>query len=89
MSESEGWTEYRQAQKERRAARLPKRQATIERLASEGFKVDKKTEYHYRINGRLDIYPIHHRYHDIVTNKRGTFQAIHSFVHGFFPKEKK
>lgn len=85
MSEelSEFWKDHRQAQQERRAERLPIRTNQILALRKMGFKVEQKTEYQYRINGYLDIYPIHNRYHDIKLNKRGGFRNVISFVKGY------
>jgi hypothetical protein len=69
------WREARYEQQERRAARLPIRVSEIEALQTEGFRVRKMTDYQFRINGRLDLYPIHRRYHDTRTNRRGNYQS--------------
>jgi len=74
----------REAQKERRAERLPKRAAEILALADQGFSVECVTEYQYRINGRLDLYPTHNRYHDVLKNRRGGYRNATEFVKSFF-----
>lgn len=78
--------EYRALQKARRIQRLPIRQAIIMSLRSEGYRIVKLTEYHFRINDRLDIYPLHHRFHDIKKGTRGGYPRIDSFVKRFFER---
>lgn len=78
------WKEYKDEQKVRRAERLPIRTEALVSLRSEGFKVVRKTDYHYRVNDRLDIWLIHNRYHDILLNRRGGFKEVASFVRRFF-----
>lgn len=70
--ESRFWQQYREEQKQRRADRLPDRKAEIEAL-SPLVNVEKKTDYQYRINDTLDLYPIHRRFHNIKTGKRGNY----------------
>jgi hypothetical protein len=70
---SEFWKQYRLEQKERRSDRLPIRQNGIEQL-SDKYDIKKLTEYQYRINGILDLFPIHNRWHNIKTNKRGGYK---------------
>ena len=81
---SEQWKEYREEQKERRQERLPKRTEEIQSLTFLGFKVEQMTEYQFRVNDRLDLYPIHNRYHDIENNKRGGYKNAVEFVKLFF-----
>lgn len=71
--DSEDFKDYREQQKERRLKRLPVRTEAILALSELGYIVDKKTDYHFRINETLDIFPIHVRFHNIKTNKRGGF----------------
>ena len=37
--------------------------------------VRKLTDFQFRVDGRLDLYPIHRRWHDIKTNRRGTYST--------------
>jgi len=74
------WKQYKVEQKERRAKRLPVRQQEIEALSSLGYKVDKKNDYHYRIDDLIDVWPIHNRYHNIKTNKRGGYKNVTEFI---------
>lgn len=66
------WREYRRAQQERRAARLPVQTEAILALRGKGFDVRQITDYQFRIDGALDLYPIHRRFHDLRTQRRGT-----------------
>lgn len=77
---SDDFKEYREAQQERRATRLPIRQQEIESLSDEGYNVIKLTDYQYRINGTYDLYPIHNRWHHIKTNKRGGAKNLADFI---------
>jgi hypothetical protein len=85
MSElGELFAAHREAQKARRTERLPLRQREILALESRGYRVEQLTLYHFRINDCLDIYPIHFRYHDIKTGRRGTIRNLNHFVDTFF-----
>ena len=79
---SEDWddTEYRAAQRARREKRLPIRTAEILALRSEGYRVEQKTEYHFRINDTIDLWPIHNRWHDLRTNRRGGARSLAEFI---------
>lgn len=77
---SEEWGDYKEQQKERRKKRLPIRQAEIESLSGLGFEVRKLTEFQYRINNRFDLYPIHNRWHNLKTNKRGGTKNLKQFI---------
>lgn len=89
MSEdaSEYWRVTRADQRVRREERLGRRQKLLDELTEEGFEVRRLTEWQFRINGVLDIYPLHHRYHDLKKNRRGGFQHLKEFVKEFFKKE--
>lgn len=73
MSDGELWREYRRAQQQRRAARLPIRTQEILKLRAKGFDVRELTEFQFRVDGALDLYPIHRRYHVLKTGKRGGY----------------
>lgn len=77
--DAEDMKDYREAQQKRRAERLPDRQKEIESLSPE-YEVKKLTEYQFRINGTLDLYPIHRNFHNIKTNKRGTYKTVIEIV---------
>lgn len=73
--------DYREAQQERRAKRLPIRTDEILELRSFGYTVRKFTDYQYRVNDLVDLYPIHHRVHWLKANKWGEYRP-------FFLKEQ-
>jgi hypothetical protein len=73
MTEETTWErDYRDAQQQRRRERLPIRQQEIESLT--GVEVKKLNEYQFRVNGKIDLYPIHHRYHILKSGKRGSYK---------------
>ena len=76
MSDYGEWcNDYKEAQQERRKERLPIRTDEILELETLGYEVKKFTDYQYRIQGTIDIYPIHRNWHNIKTNKRGNYTA--------------
>jgi len=74
MTDSDLWREYRRAQQQRRAERLPKRTDEILALRGKGYDVRQLSDYQFRVDGALDFYPIHRRYHHITTGKRGDYK---------------
>lgn len=71
---AEDFRALREYRKEERAAAQKTGQAAILALTQDGFKVQQLTDYHYRVDGRLDLFPIRRRYHDIRTGRRGGYQ---------------
>lgn len=67
------WREHRREGQERRAERLPARAAEIEALRAGGFIVVQLSDYHYRIDDRLDLFPVHQRYHWLEKDIRGRY----------------
>ncbi len=53
-------------------------------LEREGFIIEKKTDYHYRINNSLDIYPNHNKWHNLILNSRGQTNDLLGFIRLFF-----
>lgn len=71
----EAWDDYKQAQRARRRMRLPERQAEIRALTGKGFDVREfNSGYQFRINGELDLFPVHRRYHHVPTQQRGPYE---------------
>jgi hypothetical protein len=77
---TEMWRAARREQQDRRHARLPVRTAEIEALRANGYTVQRLTDYQFRINGRLDLFPIHRRWHDIKANRRGSYVSALAIV---------
>jgi len=80
---SDEWSGYREAQKERRAERLPVRTQEILDLEKQGYKVIKLTEYQYRVNDAIDLYPIHRNFHHLRTKKRGNYKTAIELMHKY------
>lgn len=76
--------DYKEAQRARRAKRVPIRTQEILALKDKGFKIEQKTDYHFRVNDRLDLWPTHNRWHDIKRDKRGGAQNLAQFTIYFF-----
>ena len=76
---------HREAQQERRAKRLPVRTDQILALRREGYSVEAKTPYQFRVDGAFDLYPIHNRWHDLRTNKRGGAKDLADFIRRTIP----
>lgn len=81
---SEFWDDVKEGQRKRRDKRLPVRTKNLLELQKEGFKVEEKTMYHFRVNDCLDIWPTHNRFHDLKRNKRGGYPEVTEFVRNFF-----
>ena len=74
------WNQYRDEQKRRRLDRLPIRTQEILDLEKLGYKVERKTEYQFRINDEYDLYPTHNRWHHLRTNTRGGAKNLAEFI---------
>jgi hypothetical protein len=72
--------EYRADQRVRRIARLQQRGKAIFFLREEGFVVEQLSTDHYRINRRLDLFPLHNTWEDRATGKRGGAKDLVLFV---------
>lgn len=72
--------------REVRERQRDKRTKQILSLAKEGFRVQRLTEYQYRINGCLDLYPTWAKWHDVRRNQRASFKGWDAghFVRTFF-----
>lgn len=89
MSGMVDWESYRGQQQVRRKNRLGPRSEAILALKVQGYMVEQKTEYHFRINNRLDVWPIHNRWHDLKTNQRGGCANLATWIKGRIrPNEK-
>jgi len=88
---SEIYEAMREERRERATARRTESAIVFLELAHGGFKVRMLTEYHYRINERLDIYPTGTKWHDIKTGKRGFYRGprkLKEFVEKVFAVAK-
>lgn len=65
------------------AAQAKKEEERKKRLESK-YSIKYFTQYQFRVNGVLDIYPSSQRYHDIKANKRGSYKNMEGFIDSFF-----
>lgn len=72
------------AQRKRREKRVPPRRQGLLDLAKDGFVVKELSPYCIRVNGRLDCYLTHNRWHDITMNERGGTKDLAIFAREFF-----
>lgn len=91
--ENKMWREYRQEQKERRTERRKVMGETFSKLIAEGYEVKRITDYHYRINGLLDIFPTHGKYHDLTKSPQiynhYPNDTLYGFITDFFKALQK
>ncbi len=50
--------------------------AELRRLQKNGATIEKKSDYQWRVNGILDVYPRGQRFHLLKTSERFTFDTI-------------
>jgi hypothetical protein len=70
---SKVWEEYERAQKNRRNDRMPLRRAEVDELRGKGYDVQELAYGHFRIDGKLDLYLLHRRFHFLPTGERGGY----------------
>jgi hypothetical protein len=52
----------------------------LEILTAYDYQVEPLSDYQFRINGTIDIYPVNKRWHNIRSGKRGTYNELVSFI---------
>lgn len=84
--DSEDFKEHNEQVRRQKQEQRDRRVPQLLELQGEGFQIKKLTEFQYRVNDRLDIYPTWAKWHDIKLNKRGTFSGINikQFIRRFF-----
>lgn len=82
---SEAWADYKDEQRERRAARLAVRTEQILGLREKGYAVRRLTDYQYRVNEAVDLYPTHNLFHDLKTGTRNNYQDAEKFILTKYP----
>lgn len=83
--DSDDWRDHRHDQQKRRATRLPGRTQAIWELTAIGYLVERLTDFQFRITKpgslkRVDIFPIHLRYHNVTDNRRGQIKGIRGMI---------
>ncbi len=54
-----------------------------EQATRHGIEILLLSLYQYRLGSRLDLYPVHRRYHDIVKNERGSYEDETEIIQKF------
>lgn len=70
----------KEIQRDERAARRSDNTESLLALEGLGFQVQPLTEYHFRINGVLDLFPTNRRFHNLRTGQRGSYNDVKAFV---------
>lgn len=78
------WRDHRAHIQRKKAERLEKGKEDMESLVAFDYYIFPLSEYHYRINHTLDVWPSTKKWHDRNTNRRGTYQNLKEFVETHF-----
>jgi hypothetical protein len=57
----------------------------LKTLVSYDYTVEQFSDYHFRINGPLDVWPSSRRYYDQKTQRKGEYNSLEFFVREFLP----
>lgn len=76
-SDGDVWRENKEAIRQHKEERRNEATGYILDLIREGYEVEQKTEFHFRVNATLDLYPTRRKWHNLKTGKRGTFRPDH------------
>ena len=66
----------------------PERIREILALRELGYDVKKLTEFQFRINNCVDLYPTHRRFHHLGSEQRGRYQSARQCVDKWLAWEK-
>lgn len=72
---SEAWREYGAEKRRKRQVRRAQGTEAILKLEKLGFAVKAISDYHFRIDGVLDLYPTNGKWHHVSTGRRGRFKS--------------
>lgn len=81
-------THYTKAEKEQRALNLFQGEQDLEVLVAFDYKVVQFSEYHFRVNDRLDLWPTSKKWWDSKTMRKGEYDDLVQFVKGFLQPKK-
>lgn len=66
--------------KARRAGNLKEGEEILEALVAMDYEVKQFSPYHFRINGRLDVWPSAKKWYDLKTQEKGVYASLMKFV---------
>ena len=75
---------YTYKEQQRRDNRLRSSGETFEILVAMDYRVEQLSEYHFRVNGKLDIWPSSRKYYDIKLGRKGEYVKLKDFVVEYF-----
>lgn len=80
------WKEHNDNMNKMRGRRRYQFLEIINEFKELGFDIKEITEYQFRINDCLDIFPSNKRYHDITKNVRGDIRgsSFNQFIRNYF-----
>lgn len=70
--------------KSTRIYNLHQGQSALEILVALDFQVHQFSEYHFRIGGRLDVWPSSRKFYDIKSHQKGVYDNLERFVQKHF-----
>lgn len=70
-------------------ANLNASKEALEVLVAHDYEVYQLSEYHFRINRRLDIWPSSKKWYDLKTMAKGQYEDLEKFVKHFLPYGNK
>lgn len=77
------WRAHKEELRERRQKRRARGTVEIDQLGP-AYRVERKSPYHFRINGLLDVWPTNRRFHCLRTQERGGYQSLDLLVRAHF-----
>lgn len=77
------------AEKAQRALNLFQGEMELEELVAFDYRVVQYSEYHFRINNRLDVWPSSKKWYDQKTLRKGEYENLSKFVKEFIPLPPK
>lgn len=75
---------YSPAEKERRMRNLREDETLLEILVAQDFSVVQLSEWHFRINGRLDVWPTSRKFYDRKSYVKGEYTHLEQFAKEHF-----
>lgn len=70
-------------QKNEARLNLMQGEAHLQMLVAQDYRVEQLSEYHFRINERLNVWPSTRKYYDANSQKKGTYKNILALVEEF------
>ena len=84
--EKQAWRKHAKEMENMRNTRRFQFRQVIREFEAMGFEVKEVSQYQYRFNDCIDIFPSNRRYHDLKTHKRGDIRDknFNQFLREYF-----